>query len=1076
MRLALVIRSIYGENGVVPARSAFEDTGSLVESRLSNGDVGFNVMALPANRDLPETLDKLLDEYAGRLEILLVHFAGYLAVKPDRGPAMLLDGSRLRAFPISRLRAAIANATTHAFVIMDAIAIAEGAVEVNEVAFGLCAGLHESTPHVAVMSSVALPESHSPDRRGCFRLSDLWLLSLDAQLLRANGAAVLSESVVRGVQGEPLSFASLPSFDYRPSERDFVLFPGTLLGGQADLEATYNRTTLQSAIVSPVQAPLVQSPLVQPEPAQAPPVQAQPFAAEPTSMPTIEVRPGFLRHADTLPDDMMVDSQPGAQVNDDELLTDDELPSIPPAAARQPPKPQPELPERPAPASSRSQPRASRPAPDSARKPIVSPVSPQDPEDTLPGATRPSYPNSERASRPSQPSFEDPVDRAIDWADRLAYRGDSASAITEYERLIADLKPANDPRLSTLYASLAVQYRKLGDTSNALTAFEETLALDPKDDVAQKGTYEIHRERQDWDSLSQTVRRRLHSTSDNHEKADLLDKLAEIWLNQANDPRRAISVIEERLAVTPNDIPTLERLIEAYDRDGDPWARIAQREKLASVLEAFPVQKSLVLVESASITLHQLNNLTSAQNFVDRAIVADPSGVEAFELGLEILNRQKLWSEILQRCVRVLSEPNSPEMRYQAASRLLDLIEACGPSLDVSVNVIDRLEVAVGDDEELKYRAMKLFAAQDTYAKTTSTLQSSLAIEPRNLQSLRDLSDAAMRQNDSDLAALASGVLVGLGAGTPDDESRSGALGSDGLARADRALSENDLTEKLLVHDVDISIFRTLSRLQDPRPKTPDSELTSAVTTKLGSLFDSAAKELTPARILAWTAAFVGVSAPEIASLPEHSSPLELVLGARPRLLHGVELTSKLTSRQLVFIAARTLALLRPEFLWRTALSSQDRVEDVIGLCVRFARDGIDSLKSGDESQLESAQCFIAQIESQSTLADSIKELFSTTARDSSARLELARSCIRAADRARLRVGLVACANPNIAMEMSKTYPLVSPLSVDDQIDEIARFATSRAHWTLRKSLGLSGVGPSSTSSSQLSAVRYQGS
>src|ERR1700690_3944676 len=284
MRLALVIRSTYGENGVVPARNAFEDTGSLVESRLSNGDVGLNVMTFPANRDLPENLDKLLGEYTGQLEILLVHFAGYLAVKPDRGPAMLLDGTRLRAFPISRLRAAIANTTAHAFVIMDVIAIAEGAVEVNDVASGLCAGLHESTPHVAVMASVALPESHSPNQRGCFRLSDLWLLSLDAQLQRANGAAVLSESVVRGVQGEPLSFASLSSFDYRPSERDFVLFPGSLLDGQADLEATYNRTTLQSAIVSPLQAPpakasTAQAPLAQANPPQDPSVQAQPFQA-----------------------------------------------------------------------------------------------------------------------------------------------------------------------------------------------------------------------------------------------------------------------------------------------------------------------------------------------------------------------------------------------------------------------------------------------------------------------------------------------------------------------------------------------------------------------------------------------------------------------------------------------------------------------------------------------------------------------------------------------------------------------------------------------------------------------------
>ena len=80
---------------------------------------------------------------------------------------------------------------------------------------------------------------------------------------------------------------------------------------------------------------------------------------------------------------------------------------------------------------------------------------------------------------------------AIDWADRLAYRSDTEAAVAEYERVIAELKPHADHRLGTLYASLGVQYRELGDNTRALTAFEETLALDANDDAAHNGTCEI---------------------------------------------------------------------------------------------------------------------------------------------------------------------------------------------------------------------------------------------------------------------------------------------------------------------------------------------------------------------------------------------------------------------------------------------------------------------------------------------------------------------------------------------------------------------------------------------------------
>ena len=109
------------------------------------------------------------------------------------------------------------------------------------------------------------------------------------------------------------------------------------------------------------------------------------------------------------------------------------------------------------------------------------------------------------------------------------------------------------------------------------------------------------------------------------------------------------------------------------------------------MLDSFPAQKSLVLVESANIALHQLDSIETAQSFVDRATEADPSSIEAFELGIEILNRQKRWPAVLQKCVLILSGSIEPDLCYQAASRLLDLIEACGPSLDISTTVVDRL-------------------------------------------------------------------------------------------------------------------------------------------------------------------------------------------------------------------------------------------------------------------------------------------------------------------------------------------------------------------------------------------------
>jgi tetratricopeptide (TPR) repeat protein len=997
MRVALIIRSTYAENNVVPARNAFDDTGSLVEARLSNLDGGFKVVALPADRDLPETLDRLFEGYGGKLEVLVLHFSGYLAVKSDRGLALLLDGSRLRAFPVSRLRTAIANVAEHALAIMDVVAVAEGAVDAHGVASSLGAALNESTPRISAISSVALPDHTEPSRRGCFRLTDLWLLSFEAQERCVRGAAVSSESVVRGLCGEPLGFANLPSFDYRPSDQDFMLIPGTL-GDELDSTRAYNRNTLPSVVAGP------------PEP-------------EVDSNATESTRGDGDRRTLTSPDDMQVDSEPATQVNDDELLHDEDLASLPPPGSRRPGM------ER------------------AAAAPSCAPISVK----------------IDSAPRSSQPAFENPVDRAIDWADRLAYRGDAQAAAAEYERLIDDLKLQAEPRLHTLYASLGAQYRKMGDIKKALAAFEETLALDARNDVAHNAACEIHRECHDWESLSQTVRRRLHTATDERETTDLLDALADIWLNQAKDPRRAIAVIEERLAVTPNDIPTLERLLEAYDRDGDSLARIAQREKLASVLDALPAQKSLILVESAHIALHQLDNIESAQSFVDRAVEADPKSIEAFELGIDILNRQERWPEVLQKCLNVLSDSGDSGRYYPAASRLLELFEARGLSLEMSKSVLDRLHAVVEEDEELEQRVDKVLAARDAYAKTSATLRSSLAIDPCDQASLRALSDVAAQQHDVDLAAMASAVLIGLQCASPEDESRAAELVTEKLVDTKRALNESDFTEQLLVRDVDLSLLKALSRVQDAIGTPAATEVRGAGLPHHASGSDSDMP--TSVRALTWAASFVGVDLPELVALPEHSKPLELTIGAHPRLLHGLDLAGHLPLSQLAFLAACQLTLMREEFLWRAAHLTQDHLASTIGLCVRFAHQGSDILKSVDDSQRDIARRILAKNNGNDLLTELIAQQFRYYDPEIAVCDELARRCIRAADRSRLRIGLLACANPVMAFEVARKYPLLSPLSVEEQLDEIARFATSRDHLNLRKSLGINvGVRASCTS------------
>ncbi len=836
MRLALVISSNYSENNVVPMRESFEDTASLVEARLSVADTDFTVIALKANRDLPEQLDGLLDQHREHLESLFIHFSGYLAVKPDRGPAWLLDGSRLRAFPISRLRASLSQSARQALVILDVHAVADGDVRLDEIAQGLGIALNEVSPHISVLSSVAQSENETADRRGCLRLTDCWLLSLDYHRVRSNKSPVLASTIVQGIQSERLAYASLASFDYQPSELDFVILPLATDSGDDE------------------------------EP--------------PTIPPNFGKRPSLL--------DLPLPVPPS-------LGTSGNPPAVTPGAATQ---------------------AAYFP---SAPPPVVQAKRPSAP----PGLPR-------VLSAPPPP--------------------------------IADARP-----------------------------------------------------------------------------------IASGTASRSNDDLY--------------DVATLERLIEASDQTGDYRESVAQREMLAALLEIVPDQRSHVLFEAANITLRELNDMAKARQLVERAIESDPLNTNAFNLCVEILNRQGQLQEIVNRCSLVLTRLPEPKLRYHASCRLLDLIEIHGTSIEVDPNVLVNLRDAANDDEGLKFRVASILKDHTVYEEAVVSLENVLANDPRHLPSLRALSDAAQRQHDPDTAALASAVLICLQSGRPEDEVRLAKLVTDGLPLARRTLSDQDFEVALIANPENAFLFKTLGRLT--KVAIAAGLATNSRYEELpkdATVLDPESSTVTLGRSLAWAAKFVGVATPELVVLPDLATHLELTVNGGDRLLISKQLGSGLSLAQLAFLGARHLSMLRPEFRWRSALDTPERLAAVIGNCARLLREGRDFFKSVGDSERKGAKRFVSQLEADPSLYDQVTRAFGALDVNPAMWDSVARSVLLATDRVLLRDGLLACANPAAAWQLTQQYPLASLLSVDEQLDEIARFATSRDHLALRRSLGLTAM------------------
>lgn len=727
MRLALIINSAYSGNNVVLPRAVFEDTGTLLESRLPRLDTGFDVASLKATRDLPEQLDQILESRSGSLEELLIHYCGYLAVKPDRGLALLLDGTRPRAFPISRLRAAAAQAADRALVIMDVVAVADGPVDLDEIANNLGIALNATTPHIAALSSVAEPDDSEVRRRGCLRLTDLWLLSLEYQARQSHGKPVYLSRIVRGIEAETMAFASLPSFAYQPCEQDFLALPAA---------------PARSALAS------------------APPHVAR------------------LRHV--VPDNSA--QQPSAS---DDLDAEEER-TNPPAFGK-------------------------RPSLLDLPLPLPPPV------------------------RASQPAVAPPAPGPA-WIDESSYYPSAPP-------------PTVQPKLS----------------------------VPPP--------------------------------------------------------------LQSKISVPP------------------PMAQVP----------------------------------ASSTPRIDGQPMPQPGTLE----------------------------------------------DAAGARSDAATHFEP---IEPGDD----------------YGDTVGLLESTLMRDPRHLPTLRALSDAAQRQRDVDTAALASAVLVCLQAARPEDEVRLGIIVTDGLPMARRTLNDRDFDDALLANRDDRLLFETLARLTQ-------ASIAGGLAFKAGyeelpkdaAVLDPESSTVTLGRSLGWVGKFLSINTPELVVLSELPAHMLLTLNGKERLLISRQLGSGLSLAQLAFLGARHLTMLRPEFKWRAALDSSARLSTVIGHCVRFCHEGPDFVRNLEDAERKGAKRFWAQVEEDPSLVEQVGHLFGAVEFDRKRWEELARQILVTADRVLIRGGLLACANPAAAWQLTQQYPLDSLLSIDEQLDEVARFATSRNHMMLRRSLGL---------------------
>ena len=121
MRIAVIACSPYAQCQKLTELSSVETDVDLLGQRLAEPDAGFVVHSFRAERGLAEAVDQVLAEASEPVDELLFYFAGYAVLNDERGPALLLDGERLSAFSLKRLKRVLAERARSSLAVIDAL-------------------------------------------------------------------------------------------------------------------------------------------------------------------------------------------------------------------------------------------------------------------------------------------------------------------------------------------------------------------------------------------------------------------------------------------------------------------------------------------------------------------------------------------------------------------------------------------------------------------------------------------------------------------------------------------------------------------------------------------------------------------------------------------------------------------------------------------------------------------------------------------------------------------------------------------------------------------------------------------
>jgi tetratricopeptide (TPR) repeat protein len=269
--------------------------------------------------------------------------------------------------------------------------------------------------------------------------------------------------------------------------------------------------------------------------------------------------------------------------------------------------------------------------------------------------------------------------------------GDMEALAKVYEERVEGLE---DPPLaaSLLVKAAEIREEQLGDNATAIAHYRRVLVLDEQHLGAASALERLYQIGEQWDDLATIYLAKMRMMPTPEEQKEHLYRAAQIYEELLERPEDAITVYHMALEIDPEDLPSLDKLIELNLRL-EKWERLLEVYTRKADIVVDPDEKKRLYAEVGTVWEQELKDNAKAIDSYQRILEIDPDDLPALGRLDQLYQATQAWREllsVLEREADLASDPSEVlSYRYRIADLHHHRLEDPERAVDIYREILD---------------------------------------------------------------------------------------------------------------------------------------------------------------------------------------------------------------------------------------------------------------------------------------------------------------------------------------------------------------------------------------------------